>query len=157
MAVGRHMHRRPQVNLRFSRRIDLTQPLTLFTLAALVVVFVVFLIYFVATPMHRRFGPERPFSSTARPIEESETDLTVYVFGDGRIVLGRELVAENELAKRLHDQNELTPGRQLVLEADRKASYAKIEAVFRAARDAGFNDVRIMTGARDPLEGLQRK
>lgn len=128
-----------------SRRLDLTQPLTLFAIAAVVVVFVLFLIQIASTPTSHRAGPERPFSSTARPVAESETDLTVYVLADGKLLLGRQIIPETELAPRLQEQNARTPGRQLVLEADRAASYAKIEAVFRAAREAGFQDVRIMT------------
>lgn len=138
-----------------SRRPDLAQPLSLFAVASVVVVFLLLLIQVVVTPSSRRAGPERPFSSTARPVTESETDLTVYVLADGRLLLGRQFTPEHELAARLQELNARTPGRQLVLEADRAASYAKIEVVFRAARDAGFRDVRIMTGDKDRLEGSQ--
>ena len=140
-----------------TRRFDHSQSLNVFTIGALGTVLVLLIIFIVITPSHREAEPSRPFIRTAINRPATELDLNVTVLADGRILVGREYVADNTLRAVLTRINHTTPDRPFVLEADQSVDYSRINVVLGAARDAGFREVLFVTGPHDALEGMQRK
>ena len=144
------------MKLPLTRRFDHSQSLNIFTVGALGTVLVLLIIFIVITPSHRETQPSRPFIRTAVNRAATERDLNVSVLANGRILVGREYVADDTLRAVLTRINHTTPERPFILEADQSVDYSRINVVLRAARDAGFTEVLLVTGAHDALEGIQR-
>ena len=145
------------MKLPLTRRVDHSQSLNIFTIGALGTVLVLLITFIVITPSHRDSQPSRPFIRTAINRPATEQDLKVTVLANGRILVGREYVADDTLGGVLTRINYATPNRPFVLEADQSADYSRIDVVLRAARDAGFREVLFATGPHDTLEGIQRR
>ena len=140
-----------------TRRFDHSQSLNIFTIGALGTVLVLLIIFIVITPSHRDAQPARPFIRTAVNRPATERDLNVSVLANGRILVGRDYVADDALRAVLTRINHGTPERPFAFEADQSVDYSRINIVLRAARDAGFTEVFFVTGPHDVLEGMQRR
>lgn len=145
------------MKLPLTGRFDQSQSVNLFTIGALGTVLVLLIIFIVITPSHRETQPSLPFIRTAVHRPATERDLNVSVLANGRIVVGREYVADDALSEVLTRINHTMPDRPFVLEADPSADYSRINVVLRSARDAGFTEVLLRTGPRDVWEGIQRR
>jgi biopolymer transport protein ExbD len=130
--------------------------LNIFSVTAVGITFVLFLVLFVLTPTRRYGTVDRPEGPTASATESSEFDIYVVIHADSRIRVGPQFVSDSELLPLLREIQARAP-RRLKLEADRHASYDAVQKVVRAAREAGFSEIQMLTGPHDVLEALQRE
>jgi len=80
----------------------------------------------------------------------TQSDLSVAVLADGRLVLGGNVVTEDELKKALDDAKAKNPNTLVVVQADEGVPHGKVVAVMELAKGAGLGQLAIgvRAGAR---------
>jgi len=77
--------------------------------------------------------------------EEAEP-LTLSLTADGRTFVDKEPLADDALRARLADEHARSPGRRVVLKADRAARWVGVRGVFKTCHDLGFPGVSLQVG-----------
>jgi biopolymer transport protein ExbD len=76
-------------------------------------------------------------------VTPKETDLSIAVLTDGRLVLGGSVVSEDELKKALNDAKQKNPDTLVVVQADEGVSHGKVVQVMELAKAAGLAQLAI--------------
>lgn len=107
---------------------------------------VLLIIFMVVTPMLQQgvdvLLPDGPHAEKKPGDKE---DLIVSIKTDGSIFVGQNWIPDNNLATYLRAEYEKNPARTVMLKADRRINFGKVRLVMRAAHEAEFSRVAVMT------------
>ena len=118
------------------------------------VMLVLLIIFMVAAPMMIQGIDVKLPETSARPIPTDEERLVVSIAADGRIFISDNEVEFDALGARLsayHKGCQNTLG--VVLRADKKIEYGFVVQLMGAIRDAGINQIGMVT---EPVSGSAR-
>jgi biopolymer transport protein TolR len=100
----------------------------------------------VVTPMLQQgvdvLLPQGPHSEK-KPGQEG--DLIISVKQDGTVFVGQNWIPDQNLATYLTAEYQKDPTRAVMLKADRRIDFGKVRLVMKAAHEAQFKGVSIMT------------
>jgi len=107
---------------------------------------VLLIIFMVVTPMLQSgidvMLPEGPHAEK-KPGEEG--DLIISIKQDGTVFVGQDWIPDRNLVTYLSAEHQKNPARSVMLKADRRLNYGKVRFVMKAANDADFTGVSILT------------
>jgi biopolymer transport protein ExbD len=133
--------------------------LNAFGMAMLGVVMALTLAMFPPAPIACDYRPRvrLPWATTATPVAGTETDLEIVILTDRRIYVGQSLVPADQLKSELGRLASYGPDRQVMVRADGAVSYAAVEDVLAAARDAGFERLSLLTFRGPRVDAWRRR
>ena len=76
---------------------------------------------------------------------DSAGDLIISIKPDGTVFVGQDWIPDRNLATYLKAEHDKNPARNVMLKADKRINFGKVRAVMKAANDAEFTAVAIMT------------
>jgi biopolymer transport protein ExbD len=79
----------------------------------------------------------------AADVTPAETDLSVAILQDGRVVLAGDVVTEEELRKAFDAAKEKNPNTMVIIQADEGVPHGKVVQVMEAAKTAGLAQLAI--------------
>jgi biopolymer transport protein TolR len=107
---------------------------------------VLLIIFMVVTPMLQQgvdvLLPDGPHAEKKPGDKE---DLIVSIKTDGSIFVGQNWIPDKDLTTYLRAEYEKNPARTVMLKADRRINFGKVRLVMRAAHEAEFSRVAVMT------------
>ena len=107
---------------------------------------VLLIIFMVVTPMLQQgvdvLLPQGPHAEK-KPGQEG--DLIVSIKNDGSIFVGQNWIPDKNLETYLKSEYQKDPARAVMLKADKRINFGKVRVVMRAANEAQFRTVAIMT------------
>ena len=107
---------------------------------------VLLIIFMVVTPMLQSgvdvLLPAGPHAEK-KPGEQS--DLIVSIKNDGSVFVGQNWIPDKDLSTYLTSEYQKDSARSVNLKADKRINFGKVRQVMRAANDAGFTRVAILT------------
>jgi len=107
---------------------------------------VLLIIFMVVTPMLQQgvdvLLPEGPHSEK-KPGKEG--DLIISVKQDGTVFVGQDWIPDRNLVQYLQAEHQKDPNRAVMLKADKRINYGKVRQVMKAANDADFTGIAILT------------
>ena len=107
---------------------------------------VLLIIFMVVTPMLQSgIDVLLPQGPHAEKKPGKQGDLTISVKQDGTVFVGQHWIPDKDLPKYLRAEYEKDPSRTVILKADKRINFGKIRLVMRAANDAEFTRVAVMT------------
>jgi biopolymer transport protein ExbD len=107
---------------------------------------VLLIIFMVVTPMLQQ-GVDvlLPAGPHAEKKPGKEGDLIVSIKTDGTVFVGQDWIPDRNLATYLKAEHDKNPGRAVMMKADKRINFGKVRQVMKAANDAGFSAVAILT------------
>jgi len=107
---------------------------------------VLLIIFMVVTPMLQSgIDVLLPQGPHAEKKPGTQDDLVISVKQDGTVFVGQSWIPDKDLPTYLRAEYKKDPSRTVTLKADKRINYGKIRLVMRAANDAEFTRVAIMT------------
>lgn len=110
---------------------------------------VLLIIFMVVTPMLQQgvdvLLPEGP---NADQKAGAESDLVISVKADGTVFVAQSWIPDKDLATFLQAEQKKNPSRAVMLKADRRINFGKIRMVMKAAHEANFSRVAILTESK---------
>ncbi len=107
---------------------------------------VLLIIFMVVTPMLQQgvdvLLPQGPHAEK-KPGKEG--DLTISIKLDGTVFVGQDWIPDRDLPKYLKAEHDKNPARAVMLKADKRINFGKVRLVMKAATDAQFSGVSILT------------
>jgi biopolymer transport protein ExbD len=107
---------------------------------------VLLIIFMVVTPMLQNgvdvLLPQGPHAEK-KPGKEG--DLTISIKPDGTVFIGQDWIPDRNLPQFLKAEHDKNPARAVMLKADKRINFGKVRMVMKAANDAEFTGVSIMT------------
>jgi biopolymer transport protein ExbD len=107
---------------------------------------VLLIIFMVVTPMLQSgvdvLLPSGPHAEK-RPGKEG--DLIISVKSDGTVFVGQDWIPDRDLVRYLKAEHDKDPSRNVMLKADKRINFGKIRVVMKAANEANFGGVSILT------------
>jgi|SRR5436190_1745839 len=107
---------------------------------------VLLIIFMVVTPMLQSgvdvLLPEGPHAEK-KPGKEG--DLIISIKPDGTVFVGQDWIPDRDLSKYLKAEHAKDTSRAVMLKADKRINFGKVRDVMKAANDAEFTSVAIMT------------
>jgi biopolymer transport protein TolR len=107
---------------------------------------VLLIIFMVVTPMLQSgvdvMLPQGPHAEK-KPGKEGE--LIISIKQDGTVFIGQDWIPDRDLVKYLQAEHQKDPSRNVMLKADKRINYGKVRQVLKAANDADFTGVSILT------------
>lgn len=107
---------------------------------------VLLIIFMVVTPMLQQgvdvMLPEGPHSEK-KPGKEG--DLMISIKQDGTVFVGQNWIPDKNLVTYLRAEHQKDPSRMVMLKADKRINFGKVRQVMKAANEAEFTGVAIMT------------
>ena len=107
---------------------------------------VLLIIFMVVTPMLQQgvdvLLPQGPHAEK-RPGEQG--DLIISIKKDGTVFVSDKWIPDKNLATYLKAEYQKDPSRAVMLKADKRISFGKVRQVMKAANDAEFSRVAILT------------
>ena len=107
---------------------------------------VLLIIFMVVTPMLQQgvdvLLPQGPHAEK-KPGKEG--DLIISVKTDGTVFVGQDWIPDRNLPTYLKAEHDKNAGRAVMLKADKRINFGKVRTVMKAANDAGFTGVSILT------------
>jgi biopolymer transport protein ExbD len=107
---------------------------------------VLLIIFMVVTPMLQQgvdvMLPQGPHAEKKPGKQE---DLIVSVKSDGSVFVGQNWIPDKNLVTYLQAEHQKDPSRAVMLKADKRINFGRIRQVMRAANDAEFTSVAILT------------
>ena len=107
---------------------------------------VLLIIFMVVTPMLQQgvdvLLPAGPHS-VKKPGEQG--DLTISIKNDGTVFVADKWIPDKNLAAYLRAEYQKDPARAVMLKADKRIQFGKVRMVMRAANEAEFSRVSILT------------
>jgi biopolymer transport protein ExbD len=110
---------------------------------------VLLIIFMVVTPLLGNGTAQLPETENPQRMSAEQDDLELTIEHGGRILIGRRPVASRDLVAALRDEHSRTPGRHLVIKADRRLRYAAVRDAMRAASEGGFKGAGLATQRRN--------
>ncbi len=120
-------------------------------------IFLVLLIIFMVTSsviVSRGAGGARaglkvnlPKGGSAADVRPTESDLSVAILSDGRLVLAGDVVTKDELKRSLEEARQKTPDTLVIVQADEGVPHGRVVEVMEMAKAAGLAHLAI--GVRD--------
>ena len=107
---------------------------------------VLLIIFMVVTPMLQQgidvMLPEGPH---AQKKTGKESTLIVSIKSDGTVFVGQNWIPDKDLTTFLRAEYQKDPTRAIQLKADKRINFGKVRMVMKAANDAEFTRVAVMT------------
>jgi len=107
---------------------------------------VLLIIFMVVTPMLQSgvdvLLPDGPHAEK-KPGKEG--DLIISIKPDGSVFVGQNWIPDKDVPKYVKAEYEKDKTRVVALKADKRINYGKVRMVMKAANDAGFSQVAILT------------
>jgi biopolymer transport protein TolR len=107
---------------------------------------VLLIIFMVVTPMLQNgvdvLLPQGP-NSVKKPGDQG--DLTISIKPDGTVFVGQTWIPDRDLARYLAAEYQKNPSRPVMLKADKRINFGKVRLVMKAANEANFSTVAILT------------
>jgi len=107
---------------------------------------VLLIIFMVVTPMLQS-GVDvlLPNGPHAEKKPGKEGDLIVSVKTDGTVFIGQDWIPDRDLPRYMKAEHDKNPARAVMLKADKRINFGKVRLVMKAANDADFTQVAILT------------
>ncbi len=107
---------------------------------------VLLIIFMVVTPMLQQ-GVDvlLPAGPHAEKKPGKQEDLIISVKADGTVFVGQNWIPDKNLATYLRSEYQKDPSRAVMLKADKRINFGKVREVMRAANEAEFTSVAILT------------
>jgi biopolymer transport protein ExbD len=107
---------------------------------------VLLIIFMVVTPMLQQ-GVDvlLPEGAHAEKKPGKEGDLIISIKPDGSVFVGQTWVPDRDVPKYVKAEYEKDRGRAVALKADKRINFGKVRMVMKAANEAGFTQVGILT------------
>ena len=109
------------------------------------VMLVLLIIFMVAAPMMQQGMDVELPETTTQPLRVRDDPLILSVRKDGSYYLGRKEVAVEELPAKLEAIFEARASKEVFLRADKKAPYGTVVKAMAAVREAGSDQLGIVT------------
>ena len=110
------------------------------------VVLVLLIIFMVVTPMLQQgVDVKLPFGPHAEKKPGEEDDLMISVKEDGTVFVGQSWVADKDLAAFLSAEYDRDPTRTVMFKADSRLQFKRVREVMKAANEAGFSKIAVLT------------
>ncbi len=110
---------------------------------------VLLIIFMVVTPMLQQgIDVLLPVGPHAEKKAGKEGDLVISIKQDGTVFVGQDWIPDAKLAKFLKSEHDKDANRMVMLKADRRLNFGKVRAVMKAANDAQFSQVAILTESK---------
>ena len=107
---------------------------------------VLLIIFMVVTPMLQSgIDVMLPAGASSEKKPGAESDLVVSIKADGTVFIGPTWIPDANLGTYLQSEHEKDPNRVVMLKADKRLGFGKVRQVMKAANDAKFTRVAIMT------------
>src|SRR5512145_1566376 len=107
---------------------------------------VLLIIFMVVTPMLQQgvdvLLPEGAHSEK-KPGQEG--DLIISIKQDGTVFVGQDWIPDRNLVEYLRAEKQKDPARAVMLKADKRINFGKVREVMKAANEAEFSQVAILT------------
>ena len=107
---------------------------------------VLLIIFMVVTPMLQAgvdvLLPAGPHAEK-KPGEQG--DLIISVKQDGTVFVGQNWIPDKDLTTYLTAEHQKDPARTVMMKADKRINFGKVRTVLKAANEAGFTGVAILT------------
>jgi biopolymer transport protein ExbD len=107
---------------------------------------VLLIIFMVVTPMLQQ-GVDvlLPNGAHAEKKPGEKTDLIISIKTDGSVFVGNNWIPDKNLSTYLTAEHQKDPARVVMLKADRRINFGKVRLVMRAANDAEFTRIAVLT------------
>ena len=107
---------------------------------------VLLIIFMVVTPMLQS-GVDvlLPSGPHAEKKPGKEGDLIISIKQDGTVFVGQDWIPDRNLVQYLQAEHQKNPARAVMLKADKRINYGKVRQVMKAANDADFTGIAILT------------
>ena len=107
---------------------------------------VLLIIFMVVTPMLQS-GVDvlLPSGPHAEKKPGKEGDLIISIKPDGTVFVGQDWIPERQLVQYLKAEHDKNPTRNVMLKADKRINFGKVRMVMKAANEADFTGVSILT------------
>ena len=107
---------------------------------------VLLIIFMVVTPMLQQ-GVDvlLPEGAHAEKKPGKEGDLIVSVKVDGTVFVGQNWIPDRDLPKYMKAEHDKNPARAVMMKADKRINFGKIRTVMKAANEAGFTSIGVLT------------
>ena len=107
---------------------------------------VLLIIFMVVTPMLQQ-GVDvlLPSGPHAEKKPGKEGDLIISIKQDGTVFVGQDWIPDRNLVQYLQAEHQKNPARAVMLKADKRINYGKVRQVMKAANDADFTGIAILT------------
>ena len=110
---------------------------------------VLLIIFMVVTPMLQQgVDVMLPQGPHAEKKPGKEGDLLISIKSDGTVFVGESWIPDKNLVTYLRAEHQKDPSRAVMLKADKRINFGKVRQVMRAANEAEFTSVAIMTENR---------
>ena len=107
---------------------------------------VLLIIFLVVTPMlPSGVDVMLPQGQHAEKKPGKEGDLIISIKQDGTVFIGQDWIPDRDLVQYLKAEHQKDPSRAVMLKADKRINYGKVRQVLKAANDADFTGVAILT------------
>ena len=107
---------------------------------------VLLIIFMVVTPMLQKGVPiNLPVTNDPGKTPDTEKQLQISVKDDSSVYIGPLVIRSDELAAALEEIYSRTPDREIAVKGDRTVLYGEILKVMRACREAGFENIGLIT------------
>ena len=107
---------------------------------------VLLIIFMVVTPMLQQ-GVDvlLPEGAHAEKKPGKEGDLIISIKQDGTVFVGQDWIPDRNLVTYLRAEHQKDPNRNVMLKADKRINYGKVRMVMKAANEADFTGIAILT------------
>jgi biopolymer transport protein TolR len=107
---------------------------------------VLLIIFMVVTPMLQSgVDVMLPQGPHAEKKPGKEGDLVISIKQDGTVFVGQDWIPDRNLVTYLQAEYQKDPSRIVMLKADKRINYGKVRTVMKAANEAEFTSVAILT------------
>ena len=118
---------------------------------------VLLIIFMVVTPMLQSgvdvLLPDGPHSEK-KPGKEG--DLIISVKQDGTVFIGQDWIPDRDLSRYMKAEHDKNPARAVMMKADKRINFGKIRTVMKAANDAGFTGIGVLTQNKQAGEQIAK-
>ncbi len=118
---------------------------------------VLLIIFMVVTPMLQQgIDVLLPVGPHAEKKAGKEGDLVISIKQDGTVFVGQDWIPDRNLATYLGAEHQKNPNRAVMLKADKRINYGKVRTVMKAANEAGWEGVSILTENQEAGQQMAR-
>jgi biopolymer transport protein ExbD len=117
---------------------------------------VLLIIFMVVTPMLQSgVDVALPQGAHSEKKPGKESDLIISIKQDGTVFIGQDWIPDRDLPRYMKAEHDKTPGRNVMVKADKRINFGKVRMVMKAANDADFTAVSFLT--ENQMAGKQIK